>query len=74
VGKGHTYTCSLIDPDALSPEEGEELLSACRDTIDEFVKRNRWAARQKETVRRMDRDGEAFRRLFIDGDSHWQRG
>ena len=26
VGKGHTYKCSLVDKDALTPEQGEELL------------------------------------------------
>ena len=68
VGKGHTYKCSLVDKDALTPEQGEELLSACRDVIDEFTTLNRWPARQKETVRRLDRDGEAFRRFFVAAD------
>ncbi len=66
VGKGHTYKCSLVDKDAMSPDDGLDLLSKCRNEIDDFCKLNRWSARQKETVRRMDRDGEAFRRFFID--------
>ncbi len=43
-----------------------ETLDDCRTVIDNFRKRNKWNTRQKETVRRLDRDGERFLRLFID--------
>ena len=38
----------------------------CRKVLEDFRKRNKWSKRQKETVRRLDRDGERFLRLFVD--------
>jgi hypothetical protein len=35
--------------------------------IERFVRENRWHLRQQEIVRRIDRDGEAFLRFFVDG-------
>ena len=62
VGSGHTYKVLPRDPD----DAGEEMLDDCRKVLDDFRKRNKWSKRQKETVRRLDRDGERFLRLFVD--------
>jgi hypothetical protein len=62
VGKGHTYKVSAIDPD----DADEDLLSEVRDVIDDFTRENKWPKRQKETVTRLDRDGERFLRFFED--------
>src|SRR5271157_2433283 len=62
VGSGHTYKVLPRDPD----DADEEMLDGCRKVLDDFRKRNKWSKRQKETVRRLDRDGERFLRLFVD--------
>ena len=62
VGSGHTY--NVLPRDA--NHAGEELLDDCRKVLEDFRKRNKWSKRQKETVRRLDRDGERFLRLFVD--------
>ena len=62
VGSGHTYKVLPKDPD----DDQEDMLQDCRKVLDDFRKRNCWPKRQKETVRRLDRDGERFLRLFID--------
>jgi hypothetical protein len=64
VGSGHTYMVLPRDPD----RAGERLLADCRKVLADFRKRNQWSKRQKETVRRLDRDGERFLRLFADED------
>jgi hypothetical protein len=62
VGTGHVYrACVRKGVDA--PAELEAEVQA---VIDEFLSVNRWQARQQEIVRRMDRDGEVFLRLFTD--------
>ena len=61
VGTGHTYKVLPRDPDDVD----EDLLDDCRQVIEDFHKRNKWAKRQKETIRRMDRDGERFLRFFV---------
>ena len=43
-----------------------QLLADCRAVLDEFCRVNRWSQRQKETIRRLDRDGERFLRFFPD--------
>ncbi len=43
-----------------------QLLADCRSVLDEFCRVNRWSQRQKETIRRLDRDGERFLRFFTD--------
>jgi hypothetical protein len=48
----------------LSP--AAQLLADCRSVLDEFCCVNRWSQRQKETIRRLDRDGERFLRFFPD--------
>lgn len=64
VGSGHTYRAS--------PRKGEtpaaELLRAVQVVLDEFVRTNKWHQRQQEIVRRRDRDGECFLRLFFTPD------
>jgi capsid protein len=62
VGSGHTYKVLPRDPD----DAGAEMLDDCRKALEDFRKRNKWSKRQKETVRRLDRDGERFLRLFVD--------
>jgi len=64
VGTGHTYRAVArreSDADAT-------LLADVQAVLDEFVRVNRWHARQQEIVRRRDRDGEAFLRLFAGDD------
>ena len=43
-------------------------MPAVQRCFDEFVRLNRWHARQQEIVRRKDRDGECFLRLFAAAD------
>ena len=64
VGSGHTYKVLPRDPD----HADAKMLEDCRKVLDDFRKRNKWSKRQKETVRRLDRDGERFLRLFVDED------
>lgn len=57
------------DPRGDDGEDGEDearerLISAVQAIIDEFIERNNWPARQAEIVRRRDRDGECFLRVF----------
>jgi capsid protein len=62
VGAGHSYraaVCKGMEAPADVPMQVQKLL-------DEFLDENRWQARQQEIVRRVDRDGEAFLRLFVD--------
>jgi hypothetical protein len=62
VGSGHTYKVLPRDPHGAD----EQVLGDCRKVLDDFRKRNKWSKRQKETIRRLDRDGERFLRLFVD--------
>jgi hypothetical protein len=62
VGAGHSYraaVCKGMEAPADVPMQVQKLL-------DEFLEENRWQARQQEVVRRVDRDGEAFLRFFVD--------
>ena len=65
VGSGHSYRAA--------PRGGrsgdERLLAAVQAVLDEFIAVNDWRRRQQEIVRRRDRDGECFMRLFpgLDG-------
>ena len=61
VGSGHTYKITGRQDDV-----AEQITDDCLKVIEDFRKRNKWPARQKETVRRLDRDGERFLRLFAD--------
>lgn len=62
VGTGHVYRVTARKAGAID----DATLDDCRTILDNFRKRNKWSTRQKETVRRLDRDGERFLRLFID--------
>src|SRR3990172_1591632 len=64
VGPGHNYRaaiCKGMDGPADVAMQGQKVL-------DRFEQENRWQLRQQEIVRRVDRDGEAFLRFFVDSD------
>jgi capsid protein len=60
VGSGHVYRAVARKGQA----PGEPLLQDVQSVLDDFVRLNHWHARQQEIVRRKDRDGECFLRLF----------
>ena len=62
IGMGHAYRATLRKG-SNAPVSWERDV---QDVIDEFIQRNRWQMRQQEIVRRMDRDGEAILRFFVD--------
>ena len=62
VGTGHVYS---VEPSDEDDELSDEDKASAMMVVDEFLKVNRWHGRQQETCRRLDRDGEAFRRRFI---------
>jgi capsid protein len=64
VGAGHTYRVSARKNQTVS----EETLGEVQAVLDEFVRTNKWHQRQQEIVRRKDRDGECFLRLFAAAD------
>ena len=64
VGSGHSYRA--VARPGTTPDAA--LLAEVQSVVDEFVRINRWRARQQEIVRRRDRDGEAFLRLFAADD------
>jgi capsid protein len=61
VGAGHTYRATIKK--GMAASEGLHL--AVQAVLDEFCRVNAWRARQEEIVRRRDRDGEVFLRLFL---------
>lgn len=63
VGVGHYYRASVRK----GVEAPAHLEMAVQHLLDEFIHENAWHARQQETVRRLDRDGEVFLRYFVDG-------
>ena len=64
VGAGHSYQATICKGMDGPPEIALEV----QEVIDRFVVENRWHERQQEIVRRLDRDGEAFLRFFVDHD------
>jgi capsid protein len=60
VGAGHTYRVGAKKNVAVS----QQTLSDVQAVLDDFLRDNRWHQRQQEIVRRKDRDGECFLRLF----------
>jgi len=69
TGKGFTYRAVLRRDDPSTPgnEKGSTknpLCQAVQDVLDEFLDSSNWSAVEQESVRRADRDGEAFIRLF----------
>ncbi len=64
VGTGHRYRAAAkrgANPPAV-------LVADVQAVVDDFCRRNRWYQRQEEIVRRRDRDGECFLRLFTAAD------
>lgn len=64
VGAGHNYLATVCKGMAAEPG----LALHVQKVLDEFRRENRWHHRQQEIVRRLDRDGEAFLRFFVDRD------
>jgi len=61
VGTGHVYRATAKAGHAPPAAMRRQVQAA----IDEFVLANHWHKRQQEIVRRKDRDGECFLRLFV---------
>ena len=61
VGSGHAYRVSARE----NPEQLGPLVSDVQAVLDAFLRANHWHGRQQEIVRRRDRDGEVFLRLFV---------
>ncbi len=68
VGSGHTYRVVAMKDRTAS----EETLRDAQAVLDGFAHANRWHQRQQEIVRRKDRDGECFLRLFCAADGSTQ--
>lgn len=69
IGEQHTYkVVAKADIDAPKAD-----IRATQKLIDEWVYYCKWGTRQREIVRRKDRDGEAFLRFFEDEDSVYVR-
>ncbi len=64
VGSGHTYRAT-IRKGSSAPAD---LASQVQNVLEAFLRENKWQRRQQEIVRRLDRDGEAFLRFFVDRD------
>jgi capsid protein len=62
VGSGHTYRATIRKGRAANAR----LAAQVQEVLDEFLRANKWQRRQQEIVRRLDRDGEAFLRFFVD--------
>jgi len=60
VGSGHAYRVTA----RAKSEDAAALAREVQGLVDEFVRVNQWHKRQQEIVRRRDRDGEVFLRLF----------
>ncbi|MDO4587372.1 MAG: phage portal protein [Planctomycetia bacterium] len=61
IGKGHKYH---VIP---NNEQSVNLAKITQEIIDDFLDKNHWLKRQKEIMRRKDRDGEVFLRYFVNG-------
>ena len=71
VGKGMVYSVSAPAAmmEELEDDEGErnkwaKLVTATLDVWEEFAEREDWGEQEQEAVRRGERDGEFFKRLF----------
>lgn len=62
VGPGHSYRAAVCK----GMEASQEIALQVRRLLEQFQQENRWQLRQQEIVRRVDRDGEAFLRFFVD--------
>jgi len=58
IGKGHLYHVTGCR------KCSKALIRQVQKIINKFVENNRWFQRQQEMIRRYDRDGEVFLRLF----------
>jgi len=66
VGLGHHYRVVPQASDDPERRADTSLVSAVQAVVDRFREENNWSARQQEIIRRKDRDGECFVRLFAD--------
>jgi len=64
VGAGHKYRVAA----KRGRPGSRELVGAVQGVLDDFLRANKWQRRQQEIVRRTDRDGECFLRLFAADD------
>jgi hypothetical protein len=64
VGPGHSYRAAVCK----GMDASQEIALQVQRLLEQFQQENRWQLRQQEIVRRVDRDGEAFLRLFVDAD------
>ncbi|HEX4415166.1 MAG TPA: phage portal protein [Lacipirellulaceae bacterium] len=64
VGPGHSYRAAVCK----GMDASQEIALQVQRLLEKFQQENRWQLRQQEIVRRVDRDGEAFLRLFVDAD------
>ncbi|RIK82845.1 MAG: hypothetical protein DCC67_06550 [Planctomycetota bacterium] len=64
VGSGHAYHARARKGAAVDVA----LLDDVQAVLSEFLQENAWHARQQEIVRRLDRDGEVFLRVFASAD------
>jgi capsid protein len=64
VGPGHSYRATVCKGTDASCDVAMQVQRA----IEQFIVENKWHLRQQEIVRRVDRDGEAFLRFFVDRD------
>jgi capsid protein len=67
VGSGHTYDVKWKEGEE-SEDAKDDALESVKAVVEEFVRLNHWHRRQQEIVRRKDRDGECFLRLFLAAD------
>ena len=58
IGQGHRYQAVAKQPEDIA------LAQKVQDIFDTFCEENDWTRRQREIMRRRDRDGEVFCRLF----------
>jgi hypothetical protein len=59
-GTGHLYTVAV----KANKTANDNMVNAAQDEIDEFYKYETWFLRQREFIRRRDRDGEVFLRFY----------
>jgi hypothetical protein len=64
VGAGHSYRAGVCK----GMDASQDVTMQVQKVIDRFLEENRWQLRQQEIVRRIDRDGEALLRFFVDGE------
>ncbi len=68
VGSGHSYRVQSLP----NRPSNDDLVGEVQRVVDQFLRDNHWHRRQQELVLRVDRDGEAFIRLFMAPDGSTQ--